>query len=362
MSARETADSSTPSPVLTTVAPSRGSRAARWIAALTAIVVVFGGVGALAGVHTPSETAAIIYLNPHPDDEYQHWALLENRADIVSIVVLLTRGEQTAFCEADVLLLGWQEGLEPAPRPLPKGRFSDSCAEARVNAFTAYFRDMADSDETVPGRFAPPTTTAPLPDPQNVVCRVDDPDLEGGGAVDPDACLVSTSADIYQDLDGRGALVVFDLGDGDLSDAEVEWAVRTVLDELVPVLVPSSARVAGIVGGYSTPAGGFPGCFPYAHPDHLAVDRVLWSTDFGAGFQASATCATDPRRQLFARVSQSATEAAFATEPVEGSDDVRRTGAHTANYGWLHATYYPVSRFGQAELFHQDQHYWVRFW
>jgi hypothetical protein len=130
----------------------------------------------------------------------------------------------------------------------------------------------------------------------------------------------------------------------------------------VPELVGHSARVAGIVGAYSTPENGFVGCFAYPHPDHLAINHALWSTDFGAGFQAAATCATDPRRQLYSRVSDAATEAAFSTASKEGSDHVYRTGAHTANYGWLNGQYYPVARAGQGELFHQGQHFWVRYW
>lgn len=332
--------------------PARGHRVIGWLTALIAVVATFAGMGVLAAAHSSSEPVAIIFVNPHPDDEYQHWAVLENRSEIVSIVVLLTRGEQTAFCDEDGLDAGWQRDLEPAPQPLPEGRFSEACAEARVNAFTAFFTDMAAVDETVPGRFAPVVTSAPLDDPEGVVCRLDE----------ADDCIVSTTVDVYRDLDGRGSLVVFDLGDADLTDAEVAWALRAVLDELADELVPDGVRVAGIIGSYSTPASGFVSCFSYPHPDHLAVDRVLYSIDFGAGFQASSTCATDPRRQLYARVSNSATDAAFATEPVPGSTEVRRTGAHAANYGWLNSSYYPVSRFGQRELFHQDQHYWVRFW
>jgi hypothetical protein len=323
-----------------------------WAAAVGSIVAVTVGMGVVAQVNTTVEPTTVIFLNAHPDDEFQHWALLENRPDIYSVVVLLTRGEQTGFCTPEGFEVGWQPELEPAPSPLPEAQFSASCAEARVNAFTNYFVDMARVDASIPGRFAPVETSAPLTDPEGVVCRLDG----------TDECIVSTTVDLYRDLDDRGVLLVFDLGDGDLSDAEVEWAVRATLDTFVPELVGDGARVAGIIGGYSTPENGFPGCFAYPHPDHLAMDRVLWATDFRAGFQASATCATDPRRQLFSRTSSTATEAAFLTEPVAGSDDVRRTGAHTANYGWLNSQYYPVARVGQGELFHQGQHFWVRFW
>ncbi|EPR76632.1 hypothetical protein ADILRU_1117 [Leifsonia rubra CMS 76R] len=327
-------------------------RAVGWLVAVASIVAVTVGMGVVAQARSTVGPSAVIFVNPHPDDEFQHWALLENRTDVYSVIVLLTRGEQTGFCAPEGLEAGWQPELEPAPRPMPEGQFSAACAEARVNAFVGYFGDMARADESIPGRFATVTTSTPLQDPAGVVCRLDE----------TDDCIVATTVDLYRDLDDRGALLVFDLGDGDLSNAEVEWALRATLDTFVPELLGDGARVAGIVGGYSTPDNGYAGCFAYPHPDHLAVDRVLWATDFGAGFQTSATCATDPRRQLFSRVSDRATEAAFSIKPVDDSDDVLRTGAHTANYGWLHGRYYPVARVGQGELFHQDQHFWVRFW
>ena len=323
-----------------------------WLVAVALILGVTASMGVVAHVRTTVEPSAVIYVNPHPDDEFQYWSLFESRTDIYSVVVLMTRGEQTNYCSAEGVEVGWQPELEPAPMPMPEGKFSEACAEARVNAFVHYFSDMARVDESVPGRFAPVTTSAPLPDPAGVVCRLDE----------TDDCIVSTTVDIYRDLDDRGALLVFDLGDGDLSDAEVEWALRATLDTFVPELVGDGVRVTGIVGAYSTPENGYAGCYAYPHPDHLAIDHVLWATDFGAGFQASATCATDPRRQLFSRVSAAATEAAFSVEPVEDSDDLYRTGAHTANYGWLHARYYPIARVGEGDLFHQGQHFWVRFW
>ncbi|MBH0022664.1 hypothetical protein [Salinibacterium sp. SWN248] len=327
-------------------------RAVKWFVAVTLIVGVTASLGAIAQARTTIEPSAVIFVGPHPDDEFQYWSLFENRADVYSVVVLLTRGEQTGFCAPEGFEAGWQPDLEPAPEPIPEAKYSEACAEARVNSFVQYFSDMVQEDETIPGRFADPVTSAPLPDPNGVVCRIDE----------TDECTVSTTVDVYRDLDDRGALLVFDLGDGDLSDAEVEWALRATLDTFVPELVGDDATIAGIVGSYSTPEGGYAGCFAYPHPDHIAIDTVLWATDFGAGFQAAATCATDPRRQLFDRVSDAATAAAFATEPVENSDDVYRTGAHTANYGWLHATYYPVASHGESELFRQDQTFWVRYW
>lgn len=330
----------------------RSAPIARWVVAVLGVAGAFVGLGTAAASLDPPSDVAMIFVNPHPDDEYQHWALLEESPDLYSLVVLLTRGEQSGFCEPEGVASGWQEGLEPAPEPIPDGRFTDACAEARIASFTNFFRDMGQVDDTVPSDFGPARVTAPLPDPERVVCRLD----EG------EECITNTTVEVLEDARGRGALLIFDLGDGDVTEAEVAWAVHSVLNVFVPELLPETTRVAGIIGGYSTPEAGFPGCFSYPHPDHLAVDRALWTIDFGTGFQASATCATDPRRQLYARVSALSTEHAFRTEPAPGATEVLRTGAHTANYGWLHAAYYPVSTFGQGELFHQGQHYWVRYW
>jgi hypothetical protein len=327
----------------------RRTRLVRLGAAVLFAITPAVAVLAVPSVGLDRQQQAIIYLSAHPDDEFQMWSVAETAPDDVHIFAVLTRGEQTGFCEPDELEQSWQQELEPAPQPLPAGRWSAECAEARVSSMAGWFDDISDVSDFAPLMSGGPSRIE-LDSESARLCRED----EAG------TCLPADAVDVYLDPAGRGSVVVFDLGDGDLEPGEVIWAVERLLDD--PRLgIAADMPVAGIVGNYSTSGAAAPLCFAYEHPDHRAIDDALWSHDFRVGFQAAATCALDPRRTLSLGVSDAATDRAFAVEPTDDGA-LRRTGAHTANYGWLHPEFYPVDRVGQAELFHQHQQFWVAHW
>ncbi|MCS5713219.1 hypothetical protein NVV95_01495 [Herbiconiux sp. CPCC 205716] len=242
-----------------------------------------------------------------------------------------------------------QPGLEPPADPVPAGRWSPECVDARRNSLLSYLGEMSVTDARIPGDFAPPVRTPPLPAAPGETCRID-------GA---DRCTSEDStAEVWIDRQVRGAVVLFDLGDGDLTEDEAAWGIRTTLDQRGALGLDTTLPVVALIGAYAAEpeaaAGG--SCYPYTHPDHLALHRALWDVDFHAGLQAAATCAGDPHRTIAATVSDTAVDTAFRIG--RGGE---RLGAHVRNYGWLWPDYYRVARDNQSDLFAQHQYFWVRF-
>src|SRR5690606_15543867 len=130
----------------------------------------------------------------------------------------------------------------------------------------------------------------------------------------------------------------------DLTAAEVAWAVSAVLADPGEFTVPSNAPIRGLVGAYSSDLPVL--CQRYPHPDHAAVREALETVDFGHGFQMGATCGFDVAVRDHRSVSFASTESAFDVHAGPHGDE--RVGAHTANYGWLHSSYYPVAWWNQS--------------
>lgn len=323
----------------------RLGRVLGWLGASAAMAAAVVSGLALAPSPTGPASGAVFVVVPHPDDEFQVWSLIEQ----YTVFVVLTHGEQTEYCEPSEYETSAQPGLERPAEPLPAGRWSPECSEARQNSLLRYLGDMSASDARIPGDFAPPVRTAPLPLTAGAVCRADGAD---------ECTSADSTAEVWIDRRDRGAVVFFDLGDGDLTEDEAVWGIHTALDQRAALGLDTTLPVTALLGAYAEDGGGGTdtGCFPYAHPDHLALHRALWDVDFHAGLQAAATCADDPRRSIAATVGDAAVDAAFRI-----GERGERLGAHVKNYGWLWPDYYPVARDGEAQLFTQHQYFWVRF-
>lgn len=286
---------------------------ARWVG-LGTVALTLVGCSAASPTPDPDDVDEVTYvLLPHPDDEFQVWSQVEGREDAYTVFVLMTRGEQGSYCDS----------------PTGGGRWTATCADARLASWTGFFAQMGEHDATLP---------SDLPE---------EPDAVRGRATagvqigrdDDGTVTVDTDALVWRDAEGRGALVAFDLGDGDLTEQEATWAVEQVIADpgRFGLLEREPDRV---LGPYYYP-GQDPGCFPYPHPDHAAVAAVIESADL-APEQSHATCAADPGTVSRSRVTGGSADAAFG----EG-------GAFPEHYGWLGQ--WPLARQDQTELFHVPQ-------
>ena len=316
-----------------------------WFVALAVIFMTAFGFLFVAERRSPIQPTATIFVSPHPDDEFQMWSLVEDRPEEYKVFVFLTLGEETRFCDPDVYEEALQVNLGEIPAsPTPEGRASKACEEARVASTLGYFQQMSIADETVPGDFSDPKEFGLPGDGPVEVCRTDS-DVT---SCDPRFREVS----VFHDELGRGAVVFFNLGDGDLTAPEATLAIETLLSSREEWGLAAERPVGPIVGAFANDG---TRCFSYPHPDHLVVRDVLWNIDFGAGPQLGATCYVGRSQRMSSIVSTASSEASFALD-----EDGVRVGAHGLHYGWLHADAYPVSRL-QNSLFHRLQSFWVRF-
>lgn len=301
---------------------------------------------------------------PHPDDEFEAWSLVERSSDNYTVFVLMTHGEETSGCRvpseggAD-----WYQGPgskvgQPDLGELVygnpwQGRWNPACDAARLASFHLFLDRMAQKDPTLPqnppyrGRVCFPGKTG---------------DGIAPGRLDNGVRHASSCADVY--ASSRGARVIFDLGDTDLTSAEVLWAINAVRTNRASLGIPDlpEHEVLGAAFYNATaPNSGvaqYPACDYYGHPDHHAIHVALWTTHLGAGPQLVRTCDADPdvanTGGRIAYVSSANQDAAFAVEPSTG----RRLGASTVAYGWLNPTYYATCASGCG--FSRKQSFWKK--
>ena len=206
-------------------------------------------------------------LLPHPDDEFQVWSEVEDREDSYTVFLLMTRGEESSYCDSDT----------------GGGRWTDTCESARLSSWVDFFERMGESDATLP---------TDLPDEPEVVDGL----ATGSSTIardDDGAVADNPEARVWADAEGRGALLAFDLGDGDLTTEEVEWAVGQVTEDAAGFGLEEGAPDR-VLGAYYSPRT-TKGCFRYPHPDHAAVARAITSTGL-APEQGYATCASTATR------------------------------------------------------------------
>lgn len=314
--------------------------ACQW--ALLGIGLAVAGFFVSACASAPDQLSYIVV--PHPDDEMQAWSLIEDTPDTYKVFIMLTKGEQTAFCVSPA----FDEGTgEAQPHPRPAGRFSPACEAARQNSFFYFITAMADSDSGLPSSFDHEGVKGPFHSLGYEICRHDVLDY------DDEDCVVDLTAEVW--TSPQAAVVWFNLGDGDLTANEVAWAITTVQENQAALGIDSSLRPSSLIGASFWNAA-HPDCFVYEHDDHWAVHAALWHIDFGMGQQLAATCRSDPEAARSEQVSLAAFDRAFETA------STTRIGAHTVFYGWLwgeHPGYWPGDYDGQNELFHRHQSFWV---
>lgn len=261
-------------------------------------------------------------LVPHPDDEFQAWALLQGRRDLHHVFVLLTAGEATAMCGGGGLQADLGERA-PQPQPFVPGD-RQRCAAQRLDSWHAFLDGMA---------------------------RVD----TAAGDVEPKG--EHAGLDVH--VGPTSSRVVCDLGDGQLTaDVVLDALARTraLRGRVLPDLAEED-----VVGAAYWNADA-PGSLLYRHPDHRAVHDALWHGDL----DLPAWCRTasgDPdavpprglTRHVMPRLYQLVT----------GLDaDGRRTGLLQVVYGWLAfgeaGGAWPVGETDATTLFSRRQSFWRR--
>lgn len=293
--------------------------------------------------------ATQIVVIPHPDDEWQTWSLVENNPDTYKIFLLATHGEQTAFCPQ---------------------RWTPQCSQARLSGIVSYLTNMAKTDATIPGDLEDLGQRGPFPTQGVTLQRLDDEGLPSQHVVGG-----RNSAQVFRDRAGRGALIVFDLGDGDLGVDELQWAIKTVIANPTRLGLPKwvmppprtkegdpTSRLSIVSSYYNAD---FPTCFHYPHRDHHAVAQAVKTGTYPVAWKAGATCTDDPAVRVKKTVSATSVHAAW-----QGWGKLRlgaRNGRPQAGvavppafldaYGWL-GNYHCCDATQQA-LFMGPQAFWV---
>ena len=295
------------------------------------------------------------FVSPHQDDEFQMWSQIENDPTSYKVFIYPSRGEQTVFCEVDGYAAGYQKNLEFPAGVTPTGKYSRSCEQSRIDSTIRYFTDMSDSDPTLPGRLVYKGQTGQLPANGVDICRKDSEPAANGPCTTRD-----TSAEVWVDSLNRGAVVVFNVGEGDQTQPEVTWAIQTVLNNRKTLGLNSTLPNDLLLGGYFNNVAGN-GCNFYENTDHLAVHRAIRYVRYNVREQGAAACSVNPDITIKpgTAAGQGTVDAANVNAAFEVAANGERIGAHVANYGWLHTSYYDVSRTDQSSLFMAPQSFWT---
>jgi len=240
---------------------------------------------------------------PHPDDELQAWALLEQARHDYPVFILLTRGEASSYC-AGGGLQAYQGEVAPDPQPFGQPG-SDRCKDNRVASFNASLDELADLD---PYLDRPPLVGT----------------FPAGGRAPSRYELRAGS---------KSARIIFDLGDGTLLGPGATYASTVAAIDYVRTLrgthLPEIAEHAIVGAAYYNNDDAR--SVKYTSTDHRAVHAALWHHDFGTpGPQLARTTSGDPRASLIKAMSPSTYQAAMALGP-----DLQRRGIYQRNYGWL---------------------------
>lgn len=298
-----------------------------------AFLIAAGVAGITAPNSNPEPSAMSYIVLPHPDDEWQAWSLIENSPANYKVFISTTEGEQSGYCDLP------REGTHPRPMPYPTGKWTPECGDARMNSWLGFLTKMSEHDPTIPGDWGEMELVGPLP------AIGFDLSTDDGGVVAP----ANRMARVWVDDDDRGAAISFDLGDGDLTVQEVEWAVRTVMNNRDELGIDDDLPIYNIIGTFAHNGSYGAQCALYTHPDHRAVHVALYSINFGVtGYQTAATCSTDPDEARTKLVSFDSTVTAW-----NGPEFAFQT-----NYGWLGG--YPITYY-QDKLFMRTQSFWTRF-
>ena len=257
---------------------------------------------------------------PHPDDETEVWSLIKNSTANYKVFAYMTYGEETAYCTVSGFNGGFVASKgEIHPGNTPDNRWSSNCKENRVTSTLNFLNKMATGDASLPAGFSDSQYTT-ITVPANGVSPQH---------VDNNIAIGDRTVRVYGSTNNMGNVLFFNMGDGDLTSAEVSWAVQAIKANPASFGIPTNLPFYNALGGYANTA--YSGCTLYNHPDHKAIHTSLYSVNFGfTGYQSAGTCRTDPdtvRTKL-------TTDASWNRAWAVGSTG-QRTGHAQKYYGWL---------------------------
>lgn len=322
---------------------------------------------------------------PHPDDETFIWSSVQNNTNMYPVFIVLTEGEQSAFC--DLHGLDKSQGEED-PRDYwgdngPWQRWSDNCETARKNSFRTFLQGIEQFDSTLEDPDDDGSHQGVDTSPFGDVCRIDKDGDDGSqtcnAADDPDLEPGDIESDHTYDLraSGKNAVMFFNVGDGDVKNHEVRWAIATARDikgSFIPDL--EEKHILTVFDNTND----IPNCNKYKHRDHRAAHETLWNTNYGNTIERiGATCPEDEDESREVRINPRSYWEKMID--VDFDNNNQRKGVVQRWYGWLagDSDYYkndagltddgfwPYEKFQQnvethhtGPVFTRVQHFWVR--
>lgn len=336
-------------------------RACRSAFALVILTVV-SLVGPYAGPASAAPGQLSYILLPHPDDDYQTWSLVTGSSSNYKVFIHMTQGEQSTYCppvgaygyEGPGSNTGENDGeINPlgTGTNIWSGMWTTTCRNARIQGTLNFLNSRSYSDPTIPGGFferTPPAlsgnTLAGL-FPQRF-----DNETNSGRAKE------AYGVRVFGANNGMGTVIFFDLGDGDVTKEEVEWAVRKVRENKSAFGIPTNLPDYNAIAAFSH-IDGYANCESYGHPDHRAVLEATWQYDLLPGRpRHGRTCSTDPS------VDNGRTRELTQTEhtAILKGDVFSRPGIFQKRYGWLREENWVYQLDGANILMARTQHFWTR--
>ena len=275
-----------------------------------ATAVLAGGLlsaGASAAEAAPPSTSKkqLTYVvAPHPDDVYEAWSLVQGATDNYPVFVTFTKGEASTYCRGQSVPV---DGYGSYTTP----QWEAGCKNARMASLNSFLDKKSQTDSTLDPLSAtgyraittPASTSADGGAPTAAVltsCAAHN--------IPSTSCSASNGKPVpWNGNNGtsptgwtlrvgpKSARAEFDLGDGNLTDAEVKWAIAAVRAQR-GINIPSLPEYAIIGASYSNLYNG--AAWQYKHHDHRAVSETLYNGGFGIN-TLGATYLSDPDANAF---------------------------------------------------------------
>jgi hypothetical protein len=289
-------------------------------------VVAMVSMSMLLATQAPADAAAthVSYvINAHPDDEMNMWSLIEGSSGNFKVFAFMTQGEQTSACATDWYEEGTGEinPLTGVGQPGTWGRNSPNCYEGRRRSTLNFLADISAQDPAIPGTFADRGTVT-ISNQYGLAWPINE---HAGGS------YIANKVRVLEDTGGRGVVLFFDLGDGDLGVDEIRWAVAAMRNNKSLLKIPTTLPERNAIGNYRVGNSAYSNCRQYDHVDHRRVHEALWNHDMFDARQHGRTCGSDPDRDTTRTKVITATIHTFMFEVVS----TQRVGKFDRRYGWL---------------------------